>query len=148
MIQLHDLFPRHTKPYLAATFTEKLFIVRKSLTAPIYNILNLFYKFKSEESPGHSNTDIPLISRMCFVFCASFIGLLNSLKRIGISNIMKRRCETLPNNTEIYLMNCPFTLLFCAEEQIMKLYDEKASQRLGSMKARVGNTVFNACLPH
>ena len=42
--------------------------------------------FKSRESPGHSKTDIPLISIMCYAdlnialhYYASFIGMLISM---------------------------------------------------------------------
>ena len=42
--------------------------------------------FKSSESPGHSKTDIPLISIMCYAdldialhYYASFIGMLISM---------------------------------------------------------------------
>ena len=43
-----------------------LFNVRISHTAHLNDISNLFIDFKPRESLGHSNTDVSLISKMCF----------------------------------------------------------------------------------
>ena len=72
--------------------------------------------FKSRESPGYSKADVPLISRMCFAalgliqralpcintysFCILYWHAngqdLNPVQEVW--NIMKKRCESLPNN--------------------------------------------------
>ena len=68
--------------------------------------------FKSKESLGHSNTDVPLISQMCFVVLELIqrtllaYSITNSFRiiywhvkpyRRGLE-YHKRRCESLPNN--------------------------------------------------
>ena len=56
-------------PHGDGTFTDQRFIVRPSRihVAPLHDIPNLFERFKSRESPGHSKAGVLLISRMCFI---------------------------------------------------------------------------------
>ena len=111
------------------------FLVRPSLTAHLHDISNLLYTIYVK---GITWTfkDVPLISRICLadigliqrtfpcINATSFRILywhdnfhdLNLIEEVW--NIIKRRCEPLPNNKFSTAME------FCAEEQIMKLHYE------------------------
>ena len=104
--------------------------------------------FKSWESPGHSKTNVPLISRLYFTYFGFkqrtlpciitnafhilywYVNFrdLNPIEEVW-SNI-KRRCESLPINKI-----SPISV-YCVEEQILKLYDEMASDVLAEYKTR------------
>ena len=62
IIQFHFLISRQRIPKGMGTFTEKRFIVRLFFTTHLLDISNLLNRV----SPGHSKTDVPNISDMCF----------------------------------------------------------------------------------
>ena len=104
IIQLDDVFSRHRIPIGAGTFTtETLFIVRLTHTARLHDILNLLYRvadkgiiriFKHRRSSNIKNAFCGLRINTKAVALHTVYTLLAE----EVWNIIKRRCESLPNN--------------------------------------------------
>ena len=107
IIQFHVCFLA-TETHWGLELSQRSFSMVGYHTQLIYMTFKTYcIGFKSRESLGHSNTDVPLISKMCFAVliqrslpctCTNSFRIIVLNPREDVWNIMERSCESLPNN--------------------------------------------------